>query len=97
MAGIGVKQARDYKQQLTLLADGSSQPLEGPNGDLVILDLEEAGNYVAVRPSGTEPKIKLYMFTYEPPEQLSNIALAKEKLAERLDRMEADLRTFAGV
>ena len=97
MAGAGVKQVRDYKQQMTLLSDGTTQPLEGPNGDLVILDLTEEGNYVAVRPSGTEPKIKLYMFTYEPPEQLANIELAKEKLADRLDKMEADLRAFAGV
>ena len=97
LAGAGVKQIRDYKLQHTMLADGSTEPLEGPNGDLVILDLAEEGNYVAVRPSGTEPKIKLYMFTYEPPEQLANIDLAKEKLAERLDKMEADLRAFAGV
>ena len=26
------------------------------------------GTYVAVRPSGTEPKVKYYMFTYEPAE-----------------------------
>ena len=97
MAGIGVKQVRDYKQNLTMMPDGSTQPLEGPTGDLVIIDLQEAGNYVAVRPSGTEPKIKLYMFTYEPPEQLANIDLAKEKLQQRLDSMEADLRSFAGV
>jgi phosphomannomutase len=29
---------------------------------MVILDLQEPGNYVAARPSGTEPKIKLYVF-----------------------------------
>ncbi len=97
VAGAGIKQIRDYKQNLTLYPDGSTKPLERPHGDLVIIDLEEDGNYVAVRPSGTEPKIKLYMFTYEPPEQLSSIALAKDKLSERLDKMEADLRAFAGV
>jgi phosphoglucomutase/phosphomannomutase len=55
------------------------------------------GNYVAIRPSGTEPKIKLYMFTYEPPEQLANLDRAKDMLGERLDDMEADMRKFAGV
>jgi phosphomannomutase len=73
------------------------QPLAGPKGDLVFLDLATEGNYVACRPSGTEPKIKFYMFTFTPPEQLSNLELAKSRLAERLDRMEADLRKFAGV
>ncbi len=97
LAGIGVRQARDYLSQKITQADGSSQPLDGPCGDMVILDLAENGNYVAIRPSGTEPKIKLYMFTYEPPEQLANLDLAKEKLAKRLDQIEASIRTYAGV
>ncbi len=71
-------------------------PLEGPKGDLVFLDLATEGNYVACRPSGTEPKIKFYMFTYTPPEQLANLDAAKAQLEERLDRMEADLRKFRG-
>jgi phosphoglucomutase/phosphomannomutase len=77
--------------------EGTTQPLVGPKGDLVILDLANDGNYVACRPSGTEPKIKFYMFTYTPPEQLSNLELAKQQLEDRLTRMEADLRKFAGV
>ena len=44
-----------------------SSPLDAPNGDMVILDLEAEGNYVAVRPSGTEPKVKIYLFAYDPP------------------------------
>lgn len=76
---------------------GPAAPLGGPKGDLVFLDLATEGNYVACRPSGTEPKIKFYLFTFTPPEQLSNLDLAKQQLNERLDRMEADLRRFAGV
>ena len=38
-----------------------------PRGDMVILDLETEGNYLAVRPSGTEPKVKIYLFAYDPP------------------------------
>jgi len=78
-------------------AGGKPQPLAGPKGDLVMLDLDRAGNYVACRPSGTEPKIKFYMFTYTPPEQLANLDAAKAELERRLDAMEADLRNFAGV
>ena len=78
------------------LADsGTIEP--GKTADLVILDLAAEGNYVAIRPSGTEPKIKLYMFTYEPPEQLASLERAKEMLGDRLDAMEADMRKFAGV
>ena len=52
---------------------------------------------MACRPSGTEPKIKFCLFTFKPPEQLSNLALAKSQLEERLNRMDADLRKFAGM
>jgi phosphoglucomutase/phosphomannomutase len=97
LAGFKVKQMRDYENMETVLPDGSKKPLVGPKGDLVILDLAAEGNYVAIRPSGTEPKIKLYMFTYEAPEQLANLDRAKEMLGERLDSMEADMRHFAGV
>jgi phosphoglucomutase/phosphomannomutase len=76
---------------------GNPQPLAGPRGDLVFLDLATEGNYVACRPSGTEPKIKFYMFAYTPPEQLSNLEAAKMLLEARLSAMEADLRKFAGV
>jgi phosphoglucomutase/phosphomannomutase len=102
LAGSGVKRLRDYLRQKIFLPDGRQQPLAGPHGDLVILDLEVEdsgieGNCVAIRPSGTEPKIKLYMFAYEPPEQLANMDAAHQSLAERLDRVEADMRMFAGV
>jgi phosphomannomutase len=97
LADIKVKQMRDYENMEIVLPDGSKKPLVGPKGDLVILDLAAEGNYVAIRPSGTEPKIKLYMFAYEPPEQLAHLDRAKDMLNERLDGMEADMREFAGV
>ena len=62
---------------------------------MVILDLAAEGNYVAVRPSGTEPKVKFYMFAYEPPEMLPNLEDAKAEMAARLKGFEADLTAFA--
>jgi len=98
LAGIEVSQVRDYLGQTVFkVADGSSSPLDGPKGDLVILDLVAEGNYVAIRPSGTEPKIKVYLFAYEPPEQLADLADAKTLLDGRLAAVEADMRTAAGV
>jgi phosphoglucomutase/phosphomannomutase len=98
VAGSPVVQIRDYElQQAMTLPKGNPQKLPGARGDLVILDLALDGNYVAIRPSGTEPKIKLYMFTFEPPEQLANLDDAKVMLDERLAAMEADMRAFAGV
>ena len=62
---------------------------------MVMIDLSAEGTYVAVRPSGTEPKVKFYMFTYEPPEQLHNIADNKAQLVARLDSLAQDLATFS--
>lgn len=97
--GLGVAQMRDYKHNETqpVAEPGDTVPLDGPTGDLVILDLTECGNYVAARPSGTEPKIKFYLFAYTPAEQLHDLEEAKADLEKQLDGIEADLRAFAGV
>ena len=68
LAGMELRKVRDYQSATVRYADGSAEPLEGPRGNLLFFDLQREGNYVAVRPSGTEPKVKFYMFTYEPPE-----------------------------
>ncbi len=73
----------------------TSEALAGPTGDLIFLDLAETGNYVAVRPSGTEPKVKFYLFTYVAPEQLSDMQLAREQMDDRLRDMGRDLQAFA--
>jgi phosphoglucomutase/phosphomannomutase len=62
---------------------------------MVMIDLASKGNYVAVRPSGTEPKVKFYMFSYEPAEQIANLEDTKAECGERLKQMERDLSSFA--
>jgi len=96
MGGIKVRAARDYLHLQTIDPQGGKKPLTGPRGDMVICDLEAEGNYVAIRPSGTEPKVKFYMFAYEPAEMLANLDDAKRELRERLAAFERDLRAFAG-
>jgi phosphoglucomutase/phosphomannomutase len=95
LAGLKLKQVRDYKALTITPAGGQSQPLDGPRGDMVILDLADEGNYIAVRPSGTEPKVKFYMFTYLPAEQLHNLEMTKQEMGERVKGFEKDLRAFA--
>ncbi len=95
LGGIAVSSIRDY-QQLTTTRDGQTVPLDGPKGDMVILDLAETGNAIAVRPSGTEPKVKFYLFAFTPAEQLSDLEVAKAELITRLDQFEADVRSYCG-
>ena len=76
----------DYDSLTTTdTATGESKPLAGPQGNMVFLQLAEPGNYVAVRPSGTEPKVKFYLFASLPPG-------VQADLADRLAVVEADLR-----
>jgi phosphomannomutase len=99
LGGLAVTHVRDYKQLVdTHLANAkplSTAKLDAPAGDMVILDLAESGNYIAVRPSGTEPKVKFYMFTFVPAEQLANLEQTKQAMKERLAKFEGDLKAYA--
>ncbi|MGI8982085.1 MAG: phospho-sugar mutase [Pirellulaceae bacterium] len=99
LGGLAVTHVRDYKQLTdTHLANAkplSTTKLDAPRGDMVILDLAETGNYIAVRPSGTEPKVKFYMFTYVPAEQLANLEQTKQSMKQRLAKLEGDLKAYA--
>ena len=95
LGGIKVKQVRDYKSLTVTPLGGSPAKLEAPPADMVILELAEEGNYVAVRPSGTEPKVKFYMFTYVPAEQLADLGRTKEEMSARMQAFEIDLKAFA--
>ena len=54
---------RDYlKRVRTETKTGTSSPLTLPKSDVLYYELSD-GTYFVVRPSGTEPKIKFYLFT----------------------------------
>ncbi len=74
---------------------GNVESLVGPHGNLLILDFQADGNYVAVRPSGTEPKIKFYLFTHHPPEDGADVASVRQHLDQRLSDLANDLIAYA--
>lgn len=97
LAGMKIAAVRDYQADAAATLyqyAGAEKPL---TGDVVMLDLAEEGNFVAVRPSGTEPKVKFYMFAYAPPAESRDPAAARAVLESRLEAIEADLRRFSGV
>lgn len=96
IGGMKLRAARDYQNLQVISPDGTRKPFDGPKGDMVICDLAAEGNFVAIRPSGTEPKVKFYLFAFEPAEQLANLADTKVELQARLAALEKDLRAFAG-
>lgn len=97
LGGLAVKRVRDYLNNTARAVGGRAEPLDGPTGDLVMLDFELDGNYIAVRPSGTEPKVKFYMFACDTPLASVDLPAAKVIQADRLVRIENDLRAYAGV
>jgi phosphomannomutase len=96
LGGLRVTRLRDYlKGTLRTLLDGDEKPLDGPKDNLVFLETLEDGNYIAARPSGTEPKVKFYMFTYVAPEKVHDLAAVQNAMNQRLDAFAADLQTLA--
>ncbi len=94
LAGWKVARIRDYLNLTATPVGGAPEPLDAPRGDMVILDLDQQGNYIAARPSGTEPKVKFYCFTYVPAEMLHDLDDTKATMKERLQQVEEDLKAF---
>jgi len=112
VAGLDVVRTRDQQSLLSWTPGATPVAYPGVKSDLVIFDLAglsgagslladgrfpPLGNAVAARPSGTEPKIKFYLFTVAPPCELAQLPAVKQDLAARLDAMERDLRSLLGV
>ena len=110
--GLTIARTRDQASLKTWTPGGEPEQYEGVAGDLVIFDLAglegagellpdgrfpPLGNAVAARPSGTEPKIKFYLFAVAPPCSHEELPAAKAGLTARLDDLERDLRQLAGV
>ena len=58
--GITVESVSDYlKNEVIDMKSGEHKPSDLPESNVLVFDLE-GGSALAVRPSGTEPKIKLY-------------------------------------
>ena len=60
LGGLAVKAVRDYKTGLRT-EEGKQTKLDYPTSDVLFYELE-GGAWACIRPSGTEPKIKLYIF-----------------------------------
>lgn len=60
IAGIKVIATEDYKVGFTYLANGEKQALSLPKTDVLKYRLKD-GSWICIRPSGTEPKCKIYI------------------------------------
>lgn len=95
LAGMPVLAVRDYQTLTRRRRDGGTEKLQAPSGNMIVLELDFLGNAIAVRPSGTEPKVKFYFFAYAPPEQSTDLASARHVLASRISQWSEELQRFA--
>lgn len=65
VGGMNVVLYTDYKAQTIKDTKGGIAPLKGlPKADVLKYNLSDDKTYFMIRPSGTEPKIKLYLGTF---------------------------------
>ena len=87
--GSAVVRVRDFSKDDFEDAEGDTLPKEG----MIIIDLEDGRSY-AVRPSGTEPKIKYYLFGKDAA-GVADLAVSKEKVRTGLESLWQALETDA--
>lgn len=96
MGGLKVVACRDYGNLTLRDSTGATKPLDAPKSNMLIMDLAlpgsdaPSGNAIAVRPSGTEPKVKFYLFGYETVS--TDLATAKQTVLSRLASMKEDAK-----
>lgn len=78
MAGMKVSVYTDYQSQTIKDTAGNVTPIVGlPKSNVLKYDLSDSKTYFIVRPSGTEPKVKLYMGTFANSAENANKIIDK--------------------
>ncbi|WP_290033615.1 phospho-sugar mutase [Ligilactobacillus cholophilus] len=83
-AGFKVSALEDFEKSTKTLIDGKTEKINLPKSNVLKYILED-GTWIAVRPSGTEPKIKFYIGTQ---------ADTQDEAIEKRDQFEATVMAF---
>ncbi|MDD6643991.1 MAG: phospho-sugar mutase [Faecousia sp.] len=88
LCGAAVTKVTDYQTRICRdLANGTETPVLLPKSNVVTLELGEKGS-VIVRPSGTEPKVKLYLTAVDREKEtaLAFLKALSERMCEFLPK-----------
>ena len=80
LGGLKVDAVRDYSLAKRVTATGEIESLDIPKCNCVYYELS-GGSFVCVRPSGTEPKLKIYYSLRAKDESAANEKLVEMKVA----------------
>lgn len=75
IGGEKVYAVSDYLKGKTISYEGEESEITLPKSDVVYLTLED-GQFICIRPSGTEPKLKIYVLVYADSKEKSTIKSA---------------------
>ncbi len=76
LAGYDVFAVSDYLKGVTVNENGTKEPTNLPESDVLKFILENE-QFVCVRPSGTEPKLKIYVLCYDADAEKAKIKAEK--------------------
>jgi phosphomannomutase len=96
LGGVEVEAERDLTRGTGRRRDGTPLVIDLPQSDVLAYDLVD-GSRVLVRPSGTEPKLKLYFEVREVVGEGESIEAAERRARERLERLKVDLLARTGL
>ena len=89
--GSKVVKVEDYQLSITkYIKSGTLETIEVPKSNVLIYSTED-GSKIALRPSGTEPKIKFYMSVNAPLNTVSDFAKVDAELEAKLDAIVKDM------
>ena len=87
IGGVRIRTIEDFKVgSLYNCIDGKKETITLPKSDVLIFTTEDSAK-IAVRPSGTEPKIKFYFSVNSPLTKQSEYDNIRSGLMEKIDRM----------
>ncbi|MFO0555770.1 MAG: phospho-sugar mutase [Polyangiaceae bacterium] len=96
MAPLSVVGRSDIKNGVRLRSSGETTKLRLPSSDVLIYDLAGDSRIIA-RPSGTEPKLKIYIDVREPIAEGEAVTVAEVRANHRLDEILGAFLRVAGL
>ncbi len=89
--GSPVVRIEDYKISIAKnIKDSTEETLKVEPSNVLIFYTED-GSKIAMRPSGTEPKIKFYFSVHQPLDDLINYKAVEKVLDDKIERLKKDL------
>lgn len=84
----------DLSTQTRTYSDGRTEPVARGSGDVLVFELKGGGR-ACVRPSGTEPKVKLYLEVVQSLAEGEGAEAPMARGEAQLDRLQAELLKLA--